>query len=347
MTRSVNAGPLGSSLVAIVDTSSGHVLLRVGHALPELQALASGRLDGLVVEDAAGRTLACDDLPHAAVRQQRPFSRKRLRLLGAGGTTEVHARVDQLAGRGLAVVTLEAEQEASLNRDFMAVVTHELRSPLASLHLDLERVRRKLKDRECVSGEEVAEEMTRTLRQVRRLMGLTQNVLDVTQMQRGLFSLDLDVHDLCAVVADAVDSLRPAAERAGCELSFEQCEPLVAYWDKLRIEQVVHNLVGNAIKYGSSGKRIEVTIERVHTHARVTVRDYGVGIAPADRSSIFEPFFRASTRDAQQSLGLGLYVVREIANAHGGRVQVAESERGGAALIMELPVREVARGGAG
>ena len=112
--------------------------------------------------------------------------------------------------------------------------------------------------------------------------------------------------------------------------------PAVGRWDRARLDDVLANLLSNAVKYGQ-GKPIEVSVEAGERSARLTVRDHGIGLAPEDQARVFERFERAVSGHEYGGLGLGLYIVRELVQAHGGTVRVESAPGAGAAFIVELP----------
>src|SRR6185295_10833538 len=150
---------------------------------------------------------------------------------------------------------------------------------------------------------------------------LIDSLLDLSRMQRGQMLLAREPIDLGAVVQEVVARLGEQAQLASCPLAVEQAAPAVGRWDRLRLEQVVTNLLTNAFKYGA-GKPVRVVVSAGEGLARLSVVDQGIGISPADQQRIFEPFERATTLAQGHSLGLGLYLVRQIVQAHNGRITV-------------------------
>ena len=138
---------------------------------------------------------------------------------------------------------------------------------------------------------------------------------------------------------EAAGLLAEDARRAGCELRVRAAEGLVGRWDRARVEQVVTNLLSNAIKYGA-GAPVEVEAQRAGTRARLVVRDCGIGVAEAERERIFRRFERAVSSKHYGGLGLGLYIVRRIVDAHDGEVRVTDAPGGrGAEFTVELPLQ--------
>ncbi|MDI1436674.1 sensor histidine kinase [Polyangium sorediatum] len=228
----------------------------------------------------------------------------------------------------------EALEAISARDDFLAVASHELRTPLTPLKLQLERLVRDA--RAGAHQERLAPALEVAYRQVGRLAALIDRLLDVSRITAGKLDLCLDEIDLCALVHDVVTRFGREIEDAGCQLSFPHDKPILGTWDRLRLEQVVTNLLGNATKYGR-GKPIEIGLEADEGTVHLTVRDHGVGIAPEDQGKIFERFERAVTNQSFGGLGLGLWIVRQIVETHGGAVRVESAPGKGSTFQVELP----------
>jgi signal transduction histidine kinase len=167
---------------------------------------------------------------------------------------------------------------------------------------------------------------------------LVEELLDVSRIAAGRLRLEREEVDLTAVVREMVGRFSDAAHQVHSPIRLEAPERLVGTWDRLRIEQVLENLLGNAVKYGR-GQPIDVRVEGAGEGARVVVKDQGVGIAPADQARIFERFERAVPSQHYGGLGLGLWIVRQIVEAHGGRIRVSSSPSQGAEFTVDLPLR--------
>ena len=186
--------------------------------------------------------------------------------------------------------------------------------------------------------ERVTSKIDSANRQTRRLTRLIENLLDVSRVATGRLALRSESLDLAGVAADVADYVRLEAANAGCELRLHAPEPVVGVWDRARLEQILSNLLSNAMKYGA-GAPIEIAVERLDDFARLTVRDHGIGIAPENLDRIFARFERAASARHYGGLGLGLYITRELVEAHGGRIVVRSQPGDGATFTVLLPAR--------
>ena len=161
-------------------------------------------------------------------------------------------------------------------------------------------------------------------------------MLDVSRIRNGKFTLARAEVDLARLVREALDRLRIGFAAARCDIQFHADGPTIGQWDHMRMEQVVLNLLTNAMKYGA-GKPVHISVGLEKEFAVISVRDQGIGIAQEDHARIFDRFERAVPADHLGGLGLGLYVTKQIVLAHGGQIRV-ESELGkGATFTVVLP----------
>jgi len=233
----------------------------------------------------------------------------------------------------------EAQAAVAARDEFLSIASHELRTPLTALRLALENMRR-VSSRDAIeklSPEYVERVLETAERQGHRLENLVAALLDVSRIQMGRLELDVEEVDLASVVFDAAASLEDEARQTGSTIEVRG-EPVRGSWDRLRVSQVVTNLLANAVKYGA-GKPVEMEFGPHGEGARLVVRDHGIGIAPADLPQIFERFERAVSSRNYGGLGLGLYIVRRIIEAHGGTISVDSTPGEGSAFYVELPFR--------
>jgi signal transduction histidine kinase/FixJ family two-component response regulator len=229
-------------------------------------------------------------------------------------------------------------QDAVRARDeFLSIASHELRTPLTPLRLQVEDLLTSARSGRPQPPGRVVESLDRAMRQVDRLTRLVANLLDVSRIAAGRLTLERSPVELGALVREVVQRAEPELQRARCSISVDAPTALVGSWDRLRVEQVVTNLLSNAIKYGA-GKPIEIAMRRDGARAMLQIHDHGIGIAPDQMERIFGRFERAVSEHAYGGLGLGLYIVRQFVEAHGGSVS-AESRPGtSATFTVELPL---------
>lgn len=331
-----------------VEEGSGRVVFAnaAARALPFLLE-APGR--GALL-DAEGQPLSPEQWPLARAARGEPLEGELFRWATSEGdrTFVVHARLDRSRSPGVATMTFQdvtqwrrAEEDllrALGARDtFLSVASHELKSPITVLQLVLERLLRGAPREAGFSGARLAEWLEPALRQVRRLGMLVQNLLDVSRARNNRFVLDCERFELGSLMREVCEHFEEQARQAGSTLTLEACPRVEVHWDRLRVEQALGNLVTNAIKYGAGGP-ISVRAEQRDGAVSLQVWDRGIGVPEADLERIFHPFERAASGHRVESLGLGLYIVREIARAHGGSVGVSGREGGGSCFSLHLPL---------
>ncbi|HTJ46749.1 MAG TPA: ATP-binding protein [Kofleriaceae bacterium] len=238
------------------------------------------------------------------------------------------------AGTALENAVLYAQTErAVLARDeFLSVASHELRTPLSALMLQLGGLERTING----GDERVAKKTAAALRHTHRLAKLVESLLDVSRLATGRLTLNVEDCDLGDLVREVADRLAEEAKQAGCSFELAVDGSVRGPWDRLRVEQVVTNLLANALKYGA-GHPIEIDVSADPDTAILTVRDHGIGIATDDLPRIFDRFERAAPAHHYGGLGLGLYIAREIVHAHGGWIRAASWPEQGATFTVELP----------
>ncbi|MFN2545998.1 MAG: PAS domain S-box protein [Myxococcales bacterium] len=227
----------------------------------------------------------------------------------------------------------QAEEAVRLRDEFLSIASHELKTPLTAMQLQLQSLRRKVEQHDEV----LASRVTRATRSGDRLADLIEALLDVSRIATGRFELRRETFDLATSMRDVVDRMRESATQAGCELSVNAPGPLTGAWDRLRLEQVLVNLLSNAFKYGA-GARVDVSLSQQAGDAVLRVRDFGPGVAAVGQDRIFGRFERAVSMRHFGGMGLGLYVTRQIVDAHGGSVAAANAAEGGAIFTVRLPL---------
>lgn len=232
-------------------------------------------------------------------------------------------------------------QDAIRARDvFLSVASHELNTPLTSLALNVHALQRALEQRapDGPPPDTVRVKLTAVRRQIERLANLVRELLDVSRITAGKLRLESEEGDFAALVRDMVPRFSEDLARAGCELRLRAPDTVPGAWDRLRVEQIVENLLSNAIKYGPRGP-IDVRVEADADKVRLSVKDEGPGIAPKDRARLFQRFERLASERHYSGLGLGLWIVKQIVDAMGGRVDVESAPGQGSCFTVELPRR--------
>ncbi|WIG94139.1 ATP-binding protein [Myxococcus sp. SDU36] len=243
--------------------------------------------------------------------------------------------VEEVVGRAaLALDNARLWSEAQDAVELVGVAAHDLGNPLNTLQLLL----RKLQRTELAGEQKAREGLAAALKQTQRLGQLLHNLLDLSRLSSGKRMLDVAPVDLPELVHEAMERFAEQATEAGCKLEFSAELGLVGRWDRLRLDRVVTNLLSNALKFGR-GRPVEVRVEHAAmARARLVVRDHGVGIAPEAQRRIFERFEREPSGGQHAGFGLGLYIVRQLVEAHGGTIRVESAPSEGAAFIVELPL---------
>ena len=240
-------------------------------------------------------------------------------------------------------VATELRRAVEARDEFLSVASHELKTPLTALRLQIQSLQRSTTraPEAQYSPEQLRAKLDAADRQVHRLVELIETLLDVSRLQGGRFDLTLSQIDLAALAGDVVERFRAAAGAAGSTLTLSAPAPLVGRWDRSRVDQVLTNLLSNAIKYGGREPvTVTVAVERGQGPARAAVRvvDQGIGISPVDQGRLFQRFERAVSRTHYAGLGLGLWISRQIAESLGGSITV-ESELGvGSCFTLYLPL---------
>ncbi|HEX8435706.1 GAF domain-containing sensor histidine kinase, partial [Archangium sp.] len=238
-----------------------------------------------------------------------------------------------------ALLYREAQEAICMRDEFLTVASHELNTPLTSLRLQaqrLERLSRKPCD-EADFREAVRKTVGGVDQQIDRLRRLVDSLLDVSELETGRFSLEREEVDLTELVGEVLERLSEPLLRARCPVELRTAGRVVGRWDRLRLEQVIISLLGNAMKFGA-GKPIEVQVLAPQGQAQLVVKDQGMGIPVEEQSRIFERLARAVSERHFGGLGLGLFIARQIVEAHGGTIRVESEPGAGATFIVELPL---------
>jgi two-component system sensor histidine kinase SenX3 len=276
------------------------------------------------------------------VRRTRESHRGTLELargpIGAG-KRELKVSVAPLDDEGMVLVLISDESEArridAVRRDFVANVSHELKTPIGALGLLSEAILG-AKDQ----PDEVVRFATRMQNEAKRLTELVQEIIDLSRLQSSdplQKALEVEVSD---VVREAVDQAQFSSEQRGITLEIGDIEDAIVIGDRDQLITAVHNLVENAVNYSPERTKVSIVTKRVGDIIEISVTDQGIGIADSELNRIFERFYRVDPARSRLTggTGLGLSIVKHVALNHGGDVKVWSKEGVGSTFTLQLPV---------
>jgi PAS domain S-box-containing protein len=240
----------------------------------------------------------------------------------------------------------QAEEGIRMRDDLLSIAAHELKTPVTALLGYSQLLQRRLTTATVVSDRD-QRSLSIIADQAERLNKLILTLLDLSRLQYGKFSINPQPMDICQLTQRIVEATQLMLERHTVHLTCPD-EPVMLEGDELRLEQVLHNLLQNAIKYSPAGGQISVTIERQVDQAYLVVSDQGIGISEAAQAQLFQPFSRIDSVETHHisGFGIGLYLVKEIVMAHGGVVQVISTEGQGSTFTIRLPLQHTLSAGA-
>ncbi|HVA89491.1 MAG TPA: ATP-binding protein [Chloroflexota bacterium] len=323
--------------VMVVDQAGTIVRANAAYA-----RLAGGADASLAPEDAGGRPLPDDQTPRARAARGETFSLE-FTLTASDGTQRwFEANGQPLSDHGAihAVVVIRditlSSQHRRLQNEFLDLAGHELRTPLTAVQGSLELLERWCRD---ADDARVPRIIATAGHQVRRLAVLVNDLMDVARLQSGKLTLTWAVVDLDALATEAVETARGLAAERTITLD-APAEPLPVRGDSGRLEQVLINLLTNAIKYTPPTARIDVRLHQVDGEAVLAVHDDGPGIAADKLPHLFERFYQIarSDRGSQGGMGLGLFISHQLVEQHGGRIAVASAPGEGTTFTIWLPL---------
>jgi len=243
-----------------------------------------------------------------------------------------------LSGGGLWAAVLimhdvsTAQQAEQTRRDFVANVSHELRTPLASIKAAAETLELGVEEADSHRFHRIIHQETDKMAQ------LVEEMLDLARLESGLAQPQLIPVDICGVVRDALDRIRPQADRAGLRLAIEGPGSVIVKADADLVQRALSNLLHNAVKFTPAPGSVTVRVEEASEAVWLLVEDTGIGISEADRGRVFQRFYRADwARRRGEGTGLGLALVRHIAESQGGGVRVESALGKGSSFGFSLP----------
>jgi signal transduction histidine kinase len=233
-------------------------------------------------------------------------------------------------------------QAIEVRDEFLLIASHELKTPLTSLLLQLQRLERVLEADDRVHEKPSAghQKLDLVLRLADRMSVLVEHLLDVSRVTFGQLRIHRTEVDLCKLLGKSVEEISEVAARERSEVRINAPEHLIGSWDPDRISMVVTNLLANALKYGS-GHPVDVLLEDRGETALIRMRDRGIGIAPEDQARIFGRFERAASSRHFGGFGVGLWLSRQIIEAHGGSIRLQSEPAKGSTFEVELPKTDI------
>jgi PAS domain S-box-containing protein len=293
---------------------------------------ASVLAGGTWVGDVAGRAQIC--VPLTAIHATGILGALTVTVRGATMSVHDTELFQELARRCTAALENASlhrrrEEEIRAREEFLAVVAHEFLGPLTTLNLTMDAFHDGLVQPEKLEAT--------TTREIHRMQSFVDEMLDAGRLRAGTLRFQLETVDLVAVTRSVAERMSMEVARSGSTLTIEAPPQLVGRWDGSRVDQLVTNLLSNALKFGR-GRPIQITISTRDDLAILEVTDHGIGIAPEVRTSIFEPFARAIPFRQYGGLGLGLYIVRRIVESLDGRIAVKSVPGESSTFSVELPL---------
>jgi PAS domain S-box-containing protein len=233
----------------------------------------------------------------------------------------------------------EAQKNLQLRDEFIAIAAHELNTPLTALRMQIQILNKFLPQIDSDKTQTFRSLLKGSQLQIARFSKLVEDLLDVSRVSTGRLTIQPEQENLSEIVSRVTESCATELEKAGCDLKLHLDSSIVGSWDVLRMEQVVLNLLSNAMKYGE-GKPIEIKTQKDDVKAILSIKDNGIGVAKEDQKRIFERFERAASIKNFGGIGLGLFISQQIVNAHGGKIYVeSDPPKAGSCFIVELPLQ--------
>lgn len=239
-------------------------------------------------------------------------------------------------------MNLKLQEAVQVRDEFLSIASHELRTPLTPLKLQIDGLVRQVKNKTffSLSEERILRLAKTSERAITRLSVLIDNLLDISRINSGRLQLNYEEVDLVSVVREVMERHESDIAAAGAIIEFKAPDVLSGAVDRIRFEQVITNLLSNALKFGK-GKPIEISLSKTSDRVLIGFKDKGIGISSKDQMRIFERFERVLSSENIGGLGLGLYISQQIVHAHGGSIRLESVEGQGSKFIVELPSERV------
>lgn len=254
-------------------------------------------------------------------------------------TEKKQAEVNRLQLAQEQTARADAEKGVRLRDDFISIASHELKTPLTALKMQIQIIPRILQNIPFAGKEKYFSLFQNASHQLDLFSKLVDELLDVSRITAGRLVLRFEKVNLSEIIFRVIEHYKAELQSAGCSIHLDVDKAILGQLDPVRIEQVIVNLLTNAMKYGAE-KPIEIIAHVDNEHVNLSIRDHGIGMTAEDQSKIFERFERVAPVTKFRGLGLGLFITREIVHAHGGHIKV-ESELGkGSYFTVELPLNQ-------
>lgn len=258
-------------------------------------------------------------------------------LRAAGSHTDINEKI--VHAEELEKLNTQLKKAINLRNQFLSIASHELKTPLTSLVLIVQSMKRLLEyaDRDTILLK-ISKSVAQTEKQLLRLTVLIDDMLDVSRIESGKFLIQRERFKLKDLILEIAERLEPQLIEATKEsLQIKELPYLEVNWDRYRMEQVITNVITNAIRYGD-GKPVSLNVEQKDQKILLSIKDQGPGIPVNDQERIFNLFERGITGEAFRGLGLGLYISKQIVIAHGGRIWVQSNNGKGSVFSIEMPM---------
>ena len=241
----------------------------------------------------------------------------------------------------LQVTQVELEHAVRMRDDFMSIVSHEVRTPLNGLILEtqLRKMHLARENAAAFTLDKMKAMVERDERQIQSLIRLIEDMLDVSRIRTGKLSIRPSRFDLSVAVGNLLESFAAQVSAAQSSVNYRAGQPVIGQWDEFRIEQVVSNLLTNALRYGAK-KPIDVSVYVQGDQAVIEVTDQGIGISEENQQRIFQQFERVAGSHVVTGLGLGLFISEQIVAAHNGQITVRSTLGEGAMFRVCLPLEQ-------
>lgn len=234
----------------------------------------------------------------------------------------------------------KAQEEIRFRDEFLSVASHELKTPLTSMLLQIQAALHNIRNVSLAqfSVEHLMAMLKNTENQTKRLSRMINDLLQVSIITTGKLDLELEEVNMTGLVNEILQDFSERLERDNYTINFKKGNAVIGHWDRVRIEQAVTNLISNAIKYGNK-QPIDISVGQSHSIAKLTIRDHGIGVSKKQQTKVFELFERGVSQSEYRGLGVGLYITDQIVKAHGGKLLLHSKEGKGATFTIELPIK--------